>query len=370
MILFLNFAPLAFGGGMERWINTVAAGLSKKEKVVVIEVDPKISNIYSQLVLKRSFDNRFKPSTNTFSRQNITWQALIPFSSAWQKIRTPLQQARVIYSKLEVNELLLIIYFGGLSAVQKTVIGLHSPFLYNHETLTLLEKLHNIVYSSRIMRSVLAHARKIHALNPEQMKILRDRLYLSNITHIPNFIEKKKPVEKEADQEKLFICFIGELDQRKGADRLLDVIRTSPSFFHFNIIGNGQLQNLFINLNLSNAKYLGYINQHEIDRVLSRSDVLLMPSKAESFSLACLEALAHGLTVVCSPFISASSLQSFLMVNKEGSTKGYVNLLTKIYKQKKQGKLLPRKKKVQADIARLFSQSAIINQLEQRVFSV
>ena len=41
-------------------------------------------------------------------------------------------------------------------------------------------------------------------------------------------------------------------------------------------------------------------NSNEIDKILCFSDLFLLPSKAESFGLAALEAMAHGVPVISS----------------------------------------------------------------------
>jgi len=72
MILFLNFAPLSFGGGVERWITSVAESIKKNEDVRVIQVDTSIANLYAQLVFKRKFDARIQVSSQDFPQKFIT----------------------------------------------------------------------------------------------------------------------------------------------------------------------------------------------------------------------------------------------------------------------------------------------------------
>src|ERR1039457_2235957 len=118
MILFLNFAPLNFGGGAERWMLDVSTAISKLEEVNLIDVHSSISNIYSRLVLKNPFKQRININKKDHSSLKII--SFIPFTTKWKQTRTTLKNARIIYIRYELLETLIVLYFGGFSAIKNT----------------------------------------------------------------------------------------------------------------------------------------------------------------------------------------------------------------------------------------------------------
>ena len=119
------------------------------------------------------------------------------------------------------------------------------------------------------------------------------------ITHISNFRE----VKRIPDVIKVFnqiqehlparLLMVGEGPEREPAEALCDELGISKK-----------------------VAFLG--NSHEIDKILCFSDLFLLPSKAESFGLAALEAMAAGVPVISS---NAGGLGE---VNVQGVS-GYLN---------------------------------------------
>ncbi|WP_031427791.1 N-acetyl-alpha-D-glucosaminyl L-malate synthase BshA [Flavimarina sp. Hel_I_48] len=119
------------------------------------------------------------------------------------------------------------------------------------------------------------------------------------ITHISNFRE----VKRIPDVIKIFnqiqehipskLIMVGEGPEREPAEALCDELGISKKVI-----------------------FLG--NSNEVDKILCFSDLFLLPSKAESFGLAALEAMAAGVPVVSS---NAGGLRE---VNKDGVS-GFLN---------------------------------------------
>src|SRR5687768_17427426 len=117
MILFLNFAPLNFGGGAERWMLDVSSEIGKSEEITLLDVDSSLANFYGNLVLKRNYDSRLKiVTTDKYRHHSLKFSDFIPFSRKWNNIRTVLSSARTIYIRYELLESLIVFYFGGPKA--------------------------------------------------------------------------------------------------------------------------------------------------------------------------------------------------------------------------------------------------------------
>jgi len=369
MILFLNFAPFSFGGGAEKWLVSVATALSKTEFVQMMDVSPKISNIYGRIVLRRKFDARISiANTKSLEFSTITPSALIPFSPSYRDVQLQLLKARVIYAKFDFMEVFLLLVFGGTRVLNKTVFGIHSAFLYSSSTLNMFERLHNLVFKSRLVRYPLSKSKAIHVLNEDQEKHLQAQLRLARVVQIPNFIESKPTLKIPELKSKLIIVFVGELNERKGAGKLLDIIDQSSNHFQFLVIGDGPLKPHFERSNRGNMKYLGYLDSKQIDQVLSEADVFILPSAAESFPLSLLEALSHGLAVVGSPTLEIKLISNYVSVNEDQSIKGYLRILNRIWMQKKSGNLSTSRRKTWSEINALLTKDKIIKELRQKLF--
>jgi len=294
----------------------------------------------------------------------------MPFSPAWWNIRHEIKNARLIYTKLEVNETLLLLYFGGFSTIRKTIIGLHSPFYYSHTPKTFFEKLHNVVYGSPFCTYLLSKAYKVHVLSPDQdLKLTKD-FGLTNVIRIPNYIEHEEALNLNTDKKQLKVCFVGELNLRKGADILLNIMKQSPSEFSFDIAGDGPLKEKFTHFTDPRIQYHGYLKQNEVSKLINNCDVLLMPSRAESFSLVSLEALSDGLTVICSSDISPNELEKYLVINTKGTVAAYLEILQKLFDDKKAGLLKEKRKETATEMREKYSKKVILKLLHKKLFGL
>jgi glycosyltransferase involved in cell wall biosynthesis len=374
MITFLNFAPYSFGGGAERWMIDVGTTISKIEEVTLVDVSRNISNIYANIVLKRKFDPRLVVGeSKTLRHISITFTSLIPFSQQWKKNKFILKNSRLVYIKYELLETLIVIYFGGFSCLKKTVAGIHSPFIYSLPT-GFLDYLHNFIYTSILSRKVLSCVYKVHVLNNTDKKLFSEKFQLRNIIHVPNYAVidgDMKWGKNESNYKGLNIAFIGELSIRKGVDILIKTIKKSPDNYVFHIAGDGPMRNEIIRLNtLKRVKYHGYLSDNELSKLYSSSDIIFIPSKAESFSLVCLEAMTHGLPIISSSKTHIELPKFAQNINFTDTPEGYLRLFKDMLEKKENGLLAIQKKKVHDYVGKTFSREIIIRRLLKQIFEI
>lgn len=370
MILFLNFAPLSFGGGAERWALDVAQSLKGKEDTALLEVSRSISDVYSKLVLKRPFTARLlNHSLKKFNITQITFKSLIPLSEEWKRIKKQINNARKIYTKFEINELLLLYYFGGWNIPKKTILGTHSPLVYLHSDQSFFEKLHNLVYLSKPMGALLRKFHVIHVLTHEQEKLLTDTFSLKNLVQIPNYISSDITPKVKKPSSNLRVGFIGELSWRKGVDILVETIERSPQTYSFFIAGDGPDKHLIKNIKRNNVHYLGYKTNKEIHKLMEEMEVVMLPSRAESFSLASLEAMSKGAIVLSSSFSTPNAIKELVMVSAHNTASEYCTLLEEVYKMKRLNKLHRKSVLLKKTIHQRFSKEKIINTLQSKLFN-
>lgn len=118
------------------------------------------------------------------------------------------------------------------------------------------------------------------------------------------------------DDNTLLIGQIGRICNQKNQSFSIDVVKNITVSKKFFIIGkmidNKQVKNI-------DQKTIKLFNEQDVLKFYSAFDVLLMPSKFEGLSLAMLEALASGLTVVCSnkiPFLENCNGVVYLPLRK------------------------------------------------------
>jgi len=104
------------------------------------------------------------------------------------------------------------------------------------------------------------------------------------------------------------VLFLGNLSERKGVSDLLQAL-ARPGFdadrLETVLAGGGDVagyQAKAAGLGLGGiVKFEGWCDQQKVARLMAQADVLVLPSYDEGLPLVILEALAHGVAVVCTP---------------------------------------------------------------------
>lgn len=97
------------------------------------------------------------------------------------------------------------------------------------------------------------------------------------------------------------VLFAGRLADEKNLPDVLDAARKHPQI-RFTIAGEGPQRSLVEQAarELSNLDYLGWVARTELRGLMDEHDVLLLPSKVESFGTVALEGMARGRLVIVS----------------------------------------------------------------------
>ncbi len=201
------------------------------------------------------------------------------------------------------------------------VVRMHTPYLETltidneHTSLTIGDKFtcwiekQSCLLSDTLTASTECHRRfmsQIYNIEEERTKILPLGIPVVNAynTNIKNY--ESNEVKKNR------VLYVSRLEKRKGALLLLDaiphVIEKYP-FTEFILIGkdrphapNGMYHKEYFEVNYAqyaeNVKFMGYVENSELDRYYSEADIFVVPSIYESFGLVYIEAMAYGLPVI------------------------------------------------------------------------
>ncbi|EMH4030284.1 group 1 glycosyl transferase [Klebsiella oxytoca] len=97
----------------------------------------------------------------------------------------------------------------------------------------------------------------------------------------------------------LDILFVGRLDYQKGFDIVENVAKNLDDKCRIVVVGGGVLSDPKLS-HSANIQYAGWVGKEDIAAFYAKADVLLMPSRWESFGLVAVEAQSYGVPVVAS----------------------------------------------------------------------
>lgn len=97
------------------------------------------------------------------------------------------------------------------------------------------------------------------------------------------------------------VIFVGRLAAEKGVEQVIQSA-TQLSDFEFRIAGDGPQRSVIEAAvqRLPNVKLLGWLNRQQVREAIDQSDILVLPSKQETFGTVALEGLARERVVITS----------------------------------------------------------------------
>lgn len=147
------------------------------------------------------------------------------------------------------------------------------------------------------LKAALNYADAIFVLNKHSWSYVSS-LSTNKAFVIPNFISKLNILEsREINKTLTNICFVGHLLKDKGVNDLILAAASYPNIM-FNFVGEVTNEVKLPTNKQENVRFLGSLPRKQVFTVLDSSDVFILPSKTEGFSIALLEAMSRGLPVI------------------------------------------------------------------------
>ena len=179
------------------------------------------------------------------------------------------------------------------------------PIIVSEHYTAILDNSINSIHRS-IAQEAYQCADQIYAVSQALAEAIEIH-YGHQVGILPNFVDtalfSPMPHKKEYTSENSLkaIC-VGDLIPRKQIDVVIGTIRKHPQV-SLSIVGAGpeknHLNQLVMNLNLEErVSLIGHKSQTEISELLKHHDLLIHPSRLETFGIVLIEALSSGLPII------------------------------------------------------------------------
>lgn len=162
----------------------------------------------------------------------------------------------------------------------------------------------------RLLRGFYHQFDKLFVLNTDHQKWLSgseveipaDKLFLT--AHwVESYFVKKKAAKKElfgVSEDCPVLLFSGRLSKEKGILDFIQInkqLKTRLSSFKLVFAGTGPMEKT-LKAELPDALFLGWVNHQALPDIYSSTDLLVLPSRFDTFSCSVLEAMSCGLPVI------------------------------------------------------------------------
>ena len=162
----------------------------------------------------------------------------------------------------------------------------------------------------RIMRAYYRSFDGLFVLNKDQQKWFSSKsigIPKDKIFRTAHWVEEGFKPQKTSKQDVFgvsdncnVVLFAGRISQEKGVFELVDFYKKVKSKIpnvHLVFAGSGPAQEE-LKERIEDASFLGWIDHKELPKYYSAADLLVLPSKFDTFSLVVLEAMSCGLPVI------------------------------------------------------------------------
>lgn len=193
----------------------------------------------------------------------------------------------------------------------------------------------------------------VHAINPFQKIFLPEKLSKKTV-HIPLWTDYKRtlPANTGTGSNEYFrILILGCSDFRKGYDICKALIKYYSGL-------QGLRIRFYSNVYFKDSRvfFLGFIEEEELPRILSQANVLLHPSRLDTFGLTIIESLACGTPVVTSDILAHRIFSHPVFLCS--SLMDYVSRINELYEVWRGGEYELIRKKAESE-GRKFSKESV-----------
>lgn len=246
-----------------------------------------------------------------------------PTARKWQLIPFFLKQYALFVRTLRTDPAIRIVHLQASSYgsfYRKLVLFLTAKYGFGKRTIYHVHGSEFAVFyqkSNRItqwlVRFLIEHTDVVICLSASWKAFFTENFRVRHIEILGNVIHKPNQPRRDRLRQPvtapLRVLFLGAIGDRKGIFDLLDVIREHKSTFsgrlELRIGGNGDIDRLTTYIARHNlgdlVHFEGWVSGDDKARLLSESDVYILPSYNEGLPLAILEAMSYQLPIISTP---------------------------------------------------------------------
>lgn len=135
----------------------------------------------------------------------------------------------------------------------------------------------------------------VHGLKENQL------IYAPHVIDTHRFKYEEIDLNSEKENEQVTFLFVGKLDNNKNTELLIKAFMALGAVKAIlRIVGDGELMNELKKYQSERIIFEGFKNQSELKMIYNSADVLILPSKNETWGLVINEAMTCGLAVIAS----------------------------------------------------------------------
>ena len=295
--------PAMSYGGPAKVVYELSRELSQHHQVTIYTSDvwDQERRIKAQEKLKSSSALKVKYFNNWWNRAAYQYRFFSAFGMVGQYLREFKQ-----FEVLHLHDVFIVphLLIGLLARLfhRSYVVSPHGvldPVRREHKSLLKM-----IVYSL-LARPVLMAATYVIATSEVEARQLR-KIGCAKVVVVWNGIagDRSRPTNRyHFDHQKKILLYVGKLHPQKGLVELVRAAADFPDQLQLVIAGpddgiKSKLDQLISQQRISNVQFLGLVNEKEKAELYQKSDVFVLPSYNEGFSVSLLEAMNAGLPVL------------------------------------------------------------------------
>jgi glycosyltransferase involved in cell wall biosynthesis len=292
MLTILQIAPYypPHLGGMERVVESLAAGLGERHQVQVLT-----TNIGADGTPRRS-----RQGGVTIHRHRSVELAHTPVALglALSLLRQPRTAIVHLHSAHALMPELVALTAGARR--QRFVLHFHLDVDATGRLGWLLP-----AYKKHVFGRVLRTAAAVLVLTPAQAEFVQSTYGVpqQRVFVVPNGVDRAyfMPIRQPTDRP-LELLYVGRLSPQKNVGRLLDAMNLVRERVRLRIVGDGELRQSLeaqaTRLSLTDVAFRGPKLGPDLVRAYAEADAFVLPSDKEGMPLVALEAMAAALPIV------------------------------------------------------------------------
>ena len=241
---------------------------------------------------------------------------------------------------------------------------IYTPHCY-YDSKNFLNNLIKKIWDFSIEKIIYKYSDTVILLNNYWLEYAKKKKFFTRrVKIIPNCVMKKniKTIKFNKKNNSINILSLSRLDKVKRIDDIINAFSQTDKNNILHIVGNGNAFQKYLTKykSFKNIKFYGFLNDHELNKLLPSIDVFIIASEKEGMPTTIIEMIIRGIPVIASKIPGNVAILKNLN-DKYMFNVGDINKITQIMKNKK----FILKKKLQDSVINNFTWEKKIFEIEK-----